>query len=131
MSWLLDTNACIHFLNGSSRSLVARVAEAGPSRLAVSTITAAELHFGAARSARPRANAERVAAFLAELNVESFTSDCASAFGDVKASALRIGRPMSDFDLALAATALVLGRALVTDDAAFRRVKGLSVESWT
>lgn len=51
--FLLDTNTCIHYLNGSDAVLTRRVLAAGPDQLAVSALTAGELHFGAARSSRP------------------------------------------------------------------------------
>ena len=64
--FLLDTNACIHFLNGTHPSLSRRVLASGPDLLAVSALTVAELEFGAARSSRPRANRERLAKFFRE-----------------------------------------------------------------
>ena len=130
MSYLLDTNACIHFLNGSHRGLIDKVLAHGPQSLVVSTVSVAELEYGAARSSRPKANLARIAALLSELHVEPFTRAHAAMFGRVKADLVKRGVPIADFDIAIAATALVLGLAVISDDADMGRVRGLSVENW-
>jgi tRNA(fMet)-specific endonuclease VapC len=130
MKWLLDTNACIHFLNATSQVLVDRIIAAGPDGLAVSALTVAELHFGAARSKRAKANTGRVEALTAELRVEPFTTECGVAFGRLKAKALEAGKVVADFDLGIAATAITGGYTVVSSDADFRRIPGLHVEDW-
>lgn len=131
MKYLLDTNAWIHFLNASHPSLVARVLAEGPASLAVSTLSLAELEYGAARSGRPKANLARIETLRAELRVEPFDDACARMFGKVKADLMKRGRPMSDFDIGIAATALVLGLTVVSDDADLEHVKALSLENWS
>jgi tRNA(fMet)-specific endonuclease VapC len=130
MTYLLDTNACIYFLNGTPAPLIERILHCGPRGLAVSSLSVAELHFGAARSARRKANLERVHAFLRELKTEPFTDGCAAEFGRVKAELLKAGTPIPDFDIAIAATALALDYRVVSSDADLRRVRGLDVEDW-
>ena len=130
MIYMLDTNACIHYLNATSRALIARVLDAGPRALVVSSLTVAELHFGAARSSKPRLNLERVHAFLSELQSIPFSDTCAAAFGRVKADLLAKGKPVSDFDIAIGATALTMDCVVVSDDSDFRRIPGLVVENW-
>jgi tRNA(fMet)-specific endonuclease VapC len=131
VKFLLDTNACIHFLNGTSDRLVQRILDAGPEKAAVSSITLAELHFGAARSARAGANLERVEAFADELASYPFDDDCAARFGRIKAQMLSAGRPSPDFDLAIAAVALTHGLTVVTADRHFAEVPGLASADWT
>jgi predicted nucleic acid-binding protein len=41
------------------------------------------------------------------------------------------GRRIGEFDLAIAASARVEGRTVVTHDADFQKVPGLEVEDWT
>ena len=130
MKYLLDTNAWIHFLNGSHPRLVERILAEGPRRLAVSTLSLAELQYGAARSSRPKANLARVDALRAELHVEPFSEHCAEIFGRVKAGLMKRGKPIADFDIGIAATALVLRLTLVTDDSGLKQVHGLEVENW-
>lgn len=128
--FLLDTNTCIHYLNGTDAGLTRRVLAAGPDRLAVSALTAGELHFGAARSSRPRENRDRLAAFFRELAVIPFDAQCGAHFGRIKAELLGRGRPIPDFDVGIAATAAATGRTLVSTDAHMGEVPGLPLQDW-
>lgn len=131
MSYLLDTNVCIDYLNGDDEELVERILAMGPEPLAISTLSLAELHFGAARSARPEANRERIAAFVREVPTLGFDDDCAEHFGRIKATLTASGQLIPDFDVAIAATALAHGRVLVSSDGHMRRIQGLPLEDWT
>lgn len=131
MKFLLDTNACIHYLNGTSDRLVQSILDAGPGKVAMSSITLAELYLGAVRSARVEANLERVEAFADELVCYPFDDDCAARFGRIKAQMLSAGRPTPDFDLAIAAAAMTHGLTVVTADRHFAEVPGLASVDWT
>ena len=131
MKFLLDTNACIHFFNAASDLLTQRILEAGPGKVAISSITLAELHFGAARSGKAEANLKRVEAFAEELVSYPFDDECAARFGHIKAEVISAGRPTPDFDLAIAAVAMTHGLAVVTADRHFAQVPGLVSADWT
>ena len=128
--YLLDTDSCIYYLNATSKELVNRILAAGPSRLSLSTLTLAELHFGAARSGRPSANAKRVDLFADELTLVPFSEKCAREFGRIKADLRVRGTPIGDIDIAIAASAVVTGHTIVSADRDFRRIHGLEVENW-
>ena len=130
MSFVLDTNVCIHYLNGENQKLVARILEQGPEPLAISTLSLAELHFGAACSARPEHNLERIALFVRELRTLGFDEACAEHFGRIKAGLAALGQPIPDFDVAIAATAFAFGRVLVSNDRHMARIPGLPLEDW-
>jgi tRNA(fMet)-specific endonuclease VapC len=131
VKFLLDTNACIHFLNGASDRLVQRILDAGPGNVAVSSITLAELHFGAARSGKSDSNLERVESFAEELVSYPFDDECAARFGRIKAEMLSAGRPTPDFDLAISAVAMAHGLTVITADRHFAEVPGLESADWT
>jgi tRNA(fMet)-specific endonuclease VapC len=128
--FLLDTNTCIHYLNGTDAGLTGRVLAAGPDQLAVSALTAGELHLGAARSSRPRENRERLATFFRELTVIPFDVQCGVHFGRIKADLLGRGRPIPDFDIGIAATATATGRTLVSADSHMDEIPGLPLQNW-
>ena len=130
MMFLLDTNICIHYLNGSHGGLTRRVLAAGPELLAVSALTVAELQFGAERSSRPEANRERLGVFFRELNVVPFDPLCGERFGRMKADLLNRGRPIPDFDIGIAATAAATGRTLVSGDSHMKEMPGIHLENW-
>ncbi len=130
MSYLLDTNVCIYYLNGDNQELVERILALGPESLAISTLCLAELYFGAAHSARPESNRERVGFFVRELPTLVFDGACARHFGRMKASLAALGQPIPDFDVAIAATAFAYGRVLVSNDKHMKRIQGLPQEDW-
>ena len=128
--YLLDTNTCIYYLNGTYPALTQRVLAAGPEALAVSALTVGELHFGAVRSSRPEANRERLSSFFRELTIVPFDARCGESFGRMKAELVGRGRPIPDFDLGIAATSLATSRILVSGDRHMAEVQGLRLESW-
>jgi len=129
--YLLDTNACIKVLNGSSETLVGRLRRHPPSALRVSSVTRAELLYGARRSARVAENLQLLHAFFAPLVSLPFDDACAEKYGALRASLSAAGRPIGPNDLLIAATALAHDLTLVTHNLReFCRVAGLKVEDW-
>ena len=118
-------------MNGSHPLLIQRILTTGPSGLAISSLSVGELCFGAARSSRPKANLARVHAFLTEISVLPFEQAAAERFGVVKAFLVSHGKRIGDIDVAIAATALVLERTVVTSDADFKRIPALRYEDWS
>jgi tRNA(fMet)-specific endonuclease VapC len=94
-------------------------------------VTASELFFGAAKSAKPDANAAVVVRFLNTLPV--LAPDLASArlFGEVKAYLSNAGQFVADADLFVASIALSRGAAVVTGNRRhYDRIPGLVIEDW-
>jgi len=128
---LLDTNACIKVLNGSSAPLVARLRSHAPSELRVSSVTRAELLYGARRSARVAENLRLLVAFFAPLVSVPFDDACAEQYGALRASLAGAGRPIGPNDLLIAATALAYDLTLVTHNLReFARIPALKIEDW-
>ena len=129
--YLLDTNACIRVLNGSSAPLVARLRRQAPSEIGISSVTRAELLYGARRSARVAENLRLLADFFAPLVSLPFEDACAEQYGALRASLSAAGKPIGPNDLLIAATALAHNLTLVTHNLReFSRVTGLKVEDW-
>ena len=130
MTWLLDTNACIHLMK-LREPLVRRVRDAGPGALAVSTVTCAELWYGAAKSRHPQRNRADQDALLQPFRVVDFDGAAADRYASIRAQLARIGQPIGDRDLMIAATALANRMPIVTSNTGeFARVPGLRVEDW-
>src|SRR5512143_554384 len=134
MSYLLDTNACIAIINGRPpfvRAHLERVMADGRG-VAVSSIVAFKLRYGAAKSARKEANRQRLAAFLAgPLDMLVFDDEDAQAAGEVRAALQAGGTPIGAYDVLIAGQALRRGVTLVTANVAeFARVAGLLWEDW-
>lgn len=129
--YLLDTNACIRVLNGSSAPLVARLRACAPSEIAISSVTRAELLYGARRSARVADNLRLLEVFFAPLTSVPFDDASAEEYGALRASLAALGRPIGPNDLLIAATALAHDLTLVTHNVReFTRIAGLKIEDW-
>jgi tRNA(fMet)-specific endonuclease VapC len=125
--YLLDTNACLDFLLGRRAAILPRI-ERAFDRLAVSSISAAELHVGNRRSASPEDDARRVDHFLNALEVLDFDDRAARSYAKV----IRLlGIDRTSFDRLIAAHALSLDFTLITNNVRhFADVPGLKVENW-
>lgn len=129
--YLLDTNACIRVLNGSSGPLVARLRRHAPSEIRISSVTRAELLYGARRSARVGENLRLLSAFFAPLVSLPFDDACADQYGALRASLAAAGKPIGPNDLLIAATVLAHDLTLVTHNTReFSRIAGLKIEDW-
>ena len=130
MRYLLDTNICIYVINERPARVIARFRKHPIGNVGVSSITAAELAYGVAKSGSVR-NREALEAFLLPLEVTPFDAQSALAYGEVRADLERRGSPIGPLDLLIAAHALSLGAVLVTNNLReFKRVGGLRCENW-
>jgi tRNA(fMet)-specific endonuclease VapC len=129
MTRLIDTNVLIHAQRGRPASVRTRLREISPDDLAISSVTVAELWYGAARSAEPDLKRRLWSRVLEPYEVLPFDRDAAERHGELR-FALR-HRPIGERDLLIAAIALAGDLILVTDNAGeLARVPGLRLESW-
>lgn len=99
--------------------------------IGISSITAAELHFGVHRSQRLEENQRVLRQFLLPLTVVHFDENAASAYGIVRAQLEKQGTPIGSLDTLIAAHALSLDLTLVTNNVSeLERVPDLEVENW-
>lgn len=131
MTYLLDANTCIKFLNGQSESVRQRFESLPFSDLALCSIVKAELLYGAIKSARPQVNLEKLHLFFDRFVSYPFDDAAAEVSGRVRAQLARQGKPIGPNDLLIASIALSRQRTLVTHNLGeFSRVEGLALEDW-
>lgn len=131
--YLLDTGIAGHLIN-NRHGVRARAQEEvrRGNRVGVCTPVLGELYFGAENSATRDRNLRLLVVALRTLRVWPFNNDAAERYGQVAAELRRIGRPMQQIDIQLAAIALTLGDCtVVTTDSDLSAVPGLRVENWT
>jgi tRNA(fMet)-specific endonuclease VapC len=135
LKFLLDTNVCIAIINGKSPLVEKRVVEelAAEAQMFVSTVTAFELWYGVAKSARRPANTQQLSAFFAGwVSLLPFEEEDARFAGEIRAAMEGIGRPVGVYDLLIAGQALRHEMTLVTANAReFGGIKNLLWEDWT
>ena len=131
MSYLLDTNTCIYFLNRSSENIIARMKSLLPTDIKLSSITIAELLFGAEKSKAKKRNKAIVEAFTHHFEQIPFDSKCCRNYAEIRSSLQKKGAPIGPMDLLIASIALTNHLTLVTNNVKeFKRVKGLIIENW-
>jgi len=129
VSFLLDTDICSAYLKGDSRTFGRFVQYGG--RLHISVITAAELTVWASRALASSQRREAILALIQDLTVLDVDRRVARVFGEVRAEQLDRGELTPDFDLMIAATAIVHGLTLVTHNVRdYAAIGQLSIVDW-
>jgi tRNA(fMet)-specific endonuclease VapC len=130
VSYLLDTDTCIYWLNG--RQLVKdRLLAVGWHQVGICVITVAELYYGAYNSNRVEENLARVEEFIKNISIIPLDNISLKLFGQLKAELRRRGQPIADFDLLIASVALAENYILVTNNTRhYSRISGLQLENW-
>ena len=128
---LLDTDICIHLLNGREPELIERFSNHSPTELALGSIVRAELLWGARNSLRVVENLERVQVFAEPLVSLPFDDDCAEHYGLIRTDLQSRGEPIGPNDTLIASIAMAHQATLVTrNQREFSRVTGLTLEHW-
>jgi tRNA(fMet)-specific endonuclease VapC len=128
--YLLDTNTLSYTLRNYP-AVRKRLEHVPMESVAISAITEGELRYGLAKAQQRTEVMEKVEALLARLEVLTWDSAAAEAYGELRAQLERAGERMGTLDTLIAAHALAVGAILVTADKAFGRVKKLKIENWT
>ena len=131
MLYILDTNTCIYFLNRSSEKIITKMKGLSPSNIKLSTITVAELFFGAEKSRAQKKNWATVQSFIGHFELIPFDEKCCLHYAKIRAPLEKSGSPIAPMDLLIASTTLAHSLILVTNNVKeFKRIKGLSLENW-
>ena len=130
MRYMLDTDICIYTINERPAAVLRAFRQFQNAGLGISSVTAAELFFGVARTGSQR-NMDALRRFLATLEIASFDALAAEVSGSMRAWLASHGTPIGPYDNLIAAHAHALGVTLVTNNTReFERVPGLKVENW-
>ena len=129
--YLLDTNACIYIINKRPEKVTEKICTLNPFDVKISSITVAELEYGASKSKRRDQNRAALYNFLSPLEIIFFDTRDAEIYGILRAELENRGKPIGPYDMQLAAQALARDLIFVTNNTAeFRRIPGLKLENW-
>ena len=133
VSYLLDTNICIHYLNGQS-NLDKKLIEVGIENCFISELSILEMLYGVSNSnsLKKEQNLERLKKFE---NIFSnrmlLIRPAFEKFSEEKTRLRKLGTPISDFDLLIASSAFVNNCILVSrNHKEMSRVEALKFENW-
>jgi len=128
--YMLDTNIISDLIRNPQGRAAKRIAKVGEHNICTSIVVAAELRYGCAKSGSKRL-IKAVEDLLGEIGVLPFDVPADAEYGAIRAELEAAGTPIGSNDLLIAAHACATGATIVTANAdEFKRVRGLTVESW-
>lgn len=127
--FMLDADTVSYAIRGQGR-VGAELLRHRPSELCFSSITLAEMQFGA-EAKRSQKLKRAIGSFIKDVQVLPFDEAAAARFAVVAAALARQGTPIGSFDTVMAAHALSVGLTVITNNTKhFSRVPGLKLENW-
>ena len=131
MKYLLDTNACIVYLNQPYSKVRQRLSATPANEVALCSVVKAELIYGAMKSRNPASTVANQMRFFSQFISLPFDDDAALIFGELRVDLRRKGTPIGPYDLQIAAIALARQLTLVTHNTAeFSRIAQLALVDW-
>ena len=110
-----------------------RLLECNPDEVFVSSITVAEMEYGASKSQYREKNRQAMLNFFASFgSILDFTTEDTEAYGIIRAYLEKIGKVIGPYDMQIAAQGLARNLTVITNNYdEFSRIPGLKVEDWT
>ena len=130
LRYLLDTNIVIYVLKRRPVEVLSTF-NTNASRMAISSVTLAELLHGAEKSSLVSENLAAIEDFCSRLAVLPYGPKAAQHYGAIRAALEKLGQPIGVNDMHIAAHARSEGLVLVTNNMGeFARVPALEAENW-
>ncbi|MGB2842741.1 MAG: type II toxin-antitoxin system VapC family toxin [Halobacteriota archaeon] len=129
--YVLDTDHCVELLRENRGVLTKLKSLDMDIEVYTTTITAAELFYGAHRMSNPEQRLGEVNAFLNDIDIIDLDLESAKIYGQLKAELSRKGELLADNDLFIASIALSRSLTLVTHNTRhYARIPDLCLEDW-
>jgi len=129
--YLLDTNICIYIINKHPKNVVEKLCSLNHQDIKISSVTVAELEYGASKSARRDQNRNAVYKFLSPFEIINFDTRDAEFYGIIRAELEYQGRLIGPYDIQLAAQAIARDLIFVTNNVdEFNRIPMIKLENW-
>jgi tRNA(fMet)-specific endonuclease VapC len=132
MNYLLDTNICIYCINEKPFVVLSKLRSIPFGQISISSLTVAELEYGAEKSSRPDKNRLSLLKFLSPFEIIQYNEDDARAYGACRQFLEKKGQLIGAIDLLIASQAVSREMILVTNnEKEFKRVPNIKIENWT
>ena len=127
--YILDTDISSYLIRGDHETVTKKFSELYDS-CAISSITAAELQYGA-RKRNNKQLTQKVKAFCDLVEIIPWDEDAAKAYAKLRVELETSGTPIGNMDMLIAASALARKAVLVTNNTEhFSRIKDLKLNNW-
>lgn len=128
--YLLDTNIVSALVQQPQGSVYQKLKAIQPATACISIVVAAEIRFGLSKGVSAGLR-KQVGRILTHLDILPLEPPVDLHYGEIRAHLQKMGQPIGQNDLFIAAHARALGLTLVTNNTReFNRVPGLEVENW-
>ncbi len=129
--YLLDTDICIYIAKHGPPGVRERFSRHAAGDLAMSVITLGELRFGAEKSQAREQAIAKVEELASLIPVYPLPEAAGEHYGRIRADLQRMGHPIGNNDLWIAAHARAAGFVVVTNkEREYNRIPDLQVENW-
>ena len=127
--YILDTDISSYLIRGDHETVTKKFSELYDS-CAISSITAAELQYGA-RKRNNKQLTQKVKAFCDLVEIIPWDEDAAKAYAKLRVELETSGTQIGNMDMLIAASALARKAVLVTNNTEhFSRIKDLKLNNW-
>ena len=127
--YILDTDISSYLIRGDHGTVTKKFSELYDS-CAISSITAAELQYGAKKRNNKQLT-QKVKAFCDLVEIIPWDEDAAKAYAKLRVELETSGTPIGNMDMLIAASALARKAVLVTNNTEhFSRAKDLKLGNW-
>jgi tRNA(fMet)-specific endonuclease VapC len=131
MKYLLDTNICIYLIKKQYPEILSKLLRVGFDKIGISTITLAELEYGAANSNHSEEVQTALLEFILPFEIFDFNYGAASVYGKIRKELKDKGQPISDMDMLIASIAMANDLIVVTNNQKeFSRISRLKIDNW-
>ena len=130
--YLLDTNVISHIMQGRDAKLLAKLSKLPIGQAAISSVTLAEIEYDIQRRGSSEKLRNALTQVLLHMDVLPWDAAAATCYGELCSSLEAQGINLSDFDMMIAAHALILKLTLVSRDKAFKQIpkQRMKLEVW-
>ena len=131
--YLLDTNICIFLIKNKFTNLTNKILSSDSNELFLSSISIAEMEYGASKSQNREKNRQALLDFCTDFNnIIDFTTEDTEAYGLIRAYLENEGKVIGPYDMQIAAQAMTRNLTVVTNNYdEFVRIPWIKVEDWT
>lgn len=131
MLYMLDTDICSYLIKGCSEELLLNLNEHARDTICISSITYAELLFGATRI-NSKKIMQKIDAIVQKIDIINFDDRAAYFYAKIRNTLEKNGTPIGNMDILIASCALSVRAVLVTNNEKhFRYIQNLQIENWT
>jgi tRNA(fMet)-specific endonuclease VapC len=128
--YMLDTDTCSYTIKNNPATVVQAFWKHKDDEICISSVTYAELMYGAMRSGSRKilASIER---FVTYVSIVNFDDTAGNKYARIRCSLEAVGTPVAIADLMIAACAKAKKAVLVTNNVKhFKKIPNLEIENW-